>query len=143
MRCKRCFEWEEGPVMPGKWGGVSKGMERTPSREGSAMQLQCWFELLEIRLMRQPDVQVLSWPAMNCSMWGVVPWPGIEPRPPALGGWSLSHWTTREIQSSSLILWSGAVDGFHMVNHLAKVDFISFQIYFTLILKMHKKMCSL
>ena len=23
----------------------------------------------------------------------VVPWPGIEPRPPARGAWSLSHWT--------------------------------------------------
>ena len=30
-------------------------------------------------------------------MWDLVPWPGIEPRPPALGAWSLTHWTTREI----------------------------------------------
>ena len=30
-------------------------------------------------------------------MWHLVPWPGIEPRPPALGGQSLSHWTTREV----------------------------------------------
>ena len=27
-------------------------------------------------------------------MWDLVPWPGIEP---ALGAWSLSYWTTREI----------------------------------------------
>ena len=27
----------------------------------------------------------------------LVSWPGIEPRPPALGAWSLSHWTTREV----------------------------------------------
>ena len=26
-----------------------------------------------------------------------VPWPGIEPGPPALGARSLSHWTTREV----------------------------------------------
>ena len=26
-----------------------------------------------------------------------VPWTGIEPRPPALGAWSLGHWTTRVI----------------------------------------------
>ena len=26
----------------------------------------------------------------------LVPWPGIEPRPPALGAWSLSRWT-REV----------------------------------------------
>ena len=29
-------------------------------------------------------------------MWDLVPWPGVEPRPPELGAWSLSHWTTRE-----------------------------------------------
>ena len=46
--------------MPGKWGGVSKGMERTPGREGSAAQLPCWFELLEIWLMRQPDAQAVA-----------------------------------------------------------------------------------
>ena len=30
-------------------------------------------------------------------MWGLVPWPGIEPGPPALGTGSLSHWTTMEV----------------------------------------------
>ena len=34
---------------------------------------------------------------LSCSMWGLVPWPGIKPRLPALGVWSLSHWTTREV----------------------------------------------
>ena len=35
----------------------------------------------------------------HCSMWHLVPWPGIGPlpRPPALGAQSLSHWTTREV----------------------------------------------
>ena len=27
-------------------------------------------------------------------MWNLVPWPGIEPRSPESGAWSLSHWTT-------------------------------------------------
>ena len=31
---------------------------------------------------------------LSCSMWNLVPWPGIEPGPPPLGVWSLSHWTT-------------------------------------------------
>ena len=31
-------------------------------------------------------------------MWDLVRWPGIEPDPPALGEWSLSHWTTRKVQ---------------------------------------------
>ena len=34
---------------------------------------------------------------LTCSMWDLVPWPGIEPGPSALGAWSLSHWTTREV----------------------------------------------
>ena len=29
-------------------------------------------------------------------MWGLVPWPGLEARPPALGAQDLSHWTIRE-----------------------------------------------
>ena len=30
-------------------------------------------------------------------MWDLVPWPGTKPRPPALGAWSLTHWTTGEV----------------------------------------------
>ena len=33
---------------------------------------------------------------LNCGMWYLVPWPGIKPRLPASGAWSLRHWTTRE-----------------------------------------------
>ena len=39
-----------------------------------------------------------------CSMQDLVPWLGIEPRPPALGVWSLSHWTTSEVCSADSIL---------------------------------------
>ena len=38
-----------------------------------------------------------SMPALSCDMLDLVPRPGIEPRPPALGARSLSHWTTREV----------------------------------------------
>ena len=34
---------------------------------------------------------------LSCGMWDLVPQPGIEPRIPALGAWSLSHWTTSEV----------------------------------------------
>ena len=30
-------------------------------------------------------------------MWDLVPRPGIKPGFPALGAWSLTHWTTREV----------------------------------------------
>ena len=43
--------------------------------------------------------EVFNWSTwtLSCSMWDVVPWPGIEPRPPALGVQSLSRWTTRKV----------------------------------------------
>ena len=34
---------------------------------------------------------------LSCSMWDLVPWPGIEPGSLLLGMWSLSHWSTREV----------------------------------------------
>ena len=35
-------------------------------------------------------------------MQDLVPWPGIKPRPQALGARSLTHWTTREVPLSCL-----------------------------------------
>ena len=45
----------------------------------------------------------------SCGMWGLVP--GIQPRPPALGAWSLSHWTPREVLTQTLIVWSPRLPG--------------------------------
>ena len=39
-------------------------------------------------------IRTLSW-----GMRDLVPQPGIEPRPLALGVWSFSHWTTRQVPS--------------------------------------------
>ena len=33
----------------------------------------------------------------SCSMWDLVPWPGIKPGPPELGAQILGHWTTRGV----------------------------------------------
>ena len=33
----------------------------------------------------------------GCSTWDLVPWPGIEPGPPALGAQSLSLWAARKV----------------------------------------------
>ena len=35
-----------------------------------------------------------SMQTLSFRMWDLVPWSGIEPGPPALGAWSLSHCTT-------------------------------------------------
>ena len=37
-------------------------------------------------------------------MWSLAPWPGIEPKPLAMGAWSLSHWTTREVPLLQLFI---------------------------------------
>ena len=39
----------------------------------------------------------LAAPGLSCSMWDLVPWPGIKPGPPALGAESLNHRTSREV----------------------------------------------
>ena len=39
----------------------------------------------------------LSAPGLNLGLWDLVPWPGIEPGPPALEVQNLSHWTTKEV----------------------------------------------
>ena len=45
--------------------------------------------------------RIFSWGmwTLSCSMWDLIPWPGIEPGTPALGTQSLSHWTTKESES--------------------------------------------
>ena len=37
-----------------------------------------------------------------CNTWN-IPWPGIEPRSPALGVWNLDHWTTWAVRSLPLM----------------------------------------
>ena len=36
---------------------------------------------------------------LGCGMWELVPQPGSNTGPPAMGGQSLSHWITREVPS--------------------------------------------
>ena len=42
---------------------------------------------------------------LSCSMWDLVLWPGIEPKPCALGARNLSHWTTREVPIKLFSFW--------------------------------------
>ena len=55
---------------------------------------------------------------LRCNMLNLIPWPGIEPGLLALGAWSLSHWTTREVTFFSIsfyisrsLLMEGFSDG--------------------------------
>ena len=49
--------------------------------------------------MQAPLVVVCELLVVAC-MWDLVPWPGMEPGPPALGARSLNHWTTSEVPGS-------------------------------------------
>ena len=54
------------------------------------------FILLHQILVALHGVFLASCGIFSCGMQNLVPWPGIKPRPLALGAWSLNHWTTRE-----------------------------------------------
>ena len=43
------------------------------------------------------NIIYLAAPELSCGIWDLVACPGTEPRSPALGVQSLSHWTTREV----------------------------------------------
>ena len=45
-------------------------------------------------------VLVEAWGIFSCSMWDLVPCPGIKPRPPALWAQSHNHGATREVPLS-------------------------------------------
>ena len=47
-----------------------------------------------------PPSEKSSYPDRPCGI--LVPWPGIKPMSPALGAWSLNHWTTRDVPSPVL-----------------------------------------
>ena len=50
-------------------------------------------------------IMVVAHGIFSCGMWDLVPWPGIEPRPPVLGVRRLSHRTTREVSLWALSRW--------------------------------------
>ena len=63
------------------------------------------------------DLFTCSMQILGCGTWDLVPWPGIEPEPPALGVWSLSHWTTREVPGQCF--WQGLFLLRHSANRYA------------------------
>ena len=63
------------------------------------------------------QVLVLAFGIFSCSMWNLVPWPGIEPRPPALGARNLTHWTTRKVPMLILELHEYSLFSFFSIQH--------------------------
>ena len=46
---------------------------------------------------------------LSCGLQDLVTWPELEPRPPAMGAWSHSHWTTREVFLSLSLNFSKSI----------------------------------
>ncbi|XP_057560751.1 WD repeat-containing protein 82 isoform X1 [Hippopotamus amphibius kiboko] len=58
-------------------------------------------------------------------MWDLVPQPGIEPRPPALGVRSLTHWTTREVPPISRVKETKVLGDTHYLVTLMETLYLS------------------
>ena len=74
--------------------GVCKGVELDVAGAQRAKPTVPFFKRIFIYLFGGTRI-------FSCSMRDVVPWPGIEPGSPALGAWTLNHWTTREVPWTS------------------------------------------
>ena len=66
---------------------------------------------------------------LSSGMWDLVPRPWIQPDLPALGTQSLSHWTTREVPQSSLLLAFFLFQILVPLIHAILEAFLSFQTH--------------
>ena len=92
-------------------GCESWTMKKAECRRIDAFELWCWRRLLFCNSFFSPLYNFLFSFLQHvfavlvaarvfffsCSMWDLVSWPGIEPRPPALRARSLSPCTNREV----------------------------------------------
>ena len=65
-------------------------------------------------------------PGLSCSMWDLVFWPGIKPRPPAVGARSLSCSTTREVPKIFKKIFKISLS---FDSHLLKFSHICINVY--------------
>ena len=61
------------------------------------IKLKKFFKILKITYLAVPGLSCGSWDLL------IVPCPGIEPKPPALGAQSLSHWTAKEVAQHNVV----------------------------------------
>ena len=59
-----------------------------------------------------------------CGMWDLIPCPKIEPRSPALGARSLTHWATREVLPHAFLTRTTSLCQKHRCRLKAQVSFI-------------------
>ena len=68
---------------------------------------------IEICKIFSCSMQTLSW-----GLWVLVPPPGVEAKLLALGAWTLSHWTTKEVPHT----WSPEVINTHLLSQFCKSE---------------------
>ena len=80
---------------------------QVPSLRKTHPHRNCWqltttlFHLKKIFFTWLCQVLFAACRFFSYSMWDLVSGPNIEPRPPALGAWSLNHCTIREVPKSN------------------------------------------
>ena len=71
---------------------------------GQEQYLEIWkFQVKKKRFTWLHQVLTVAYGISGYSMRDLVPWPGVEPGPPALGVYPLCRWTTREVPKLALI----------------------------------------
>ena len=68
--------------------------------------IPCYFFMLSVAFVFFIYFFYLAALGLNCGLWDVLPWLGIESGPPALGAWSLHNWTTREFLDIHIFICS-------------------------------------
>ena len=69
---------------------------------GLVSDLECKGDIFILRFI---FIYLFGCVSLGCSMWDLVPWPGIKPGPPALEAWTLGFWTTREVPKGRILNW--------------------------------------
>ena len=125
--------------------------------EGNAKQ---WYSLRNVdriwgSILLKKYIYLLGCTRSLLQHTNLVPWLGIEPRLPALGVWSLSHWTTREVstfhffrsfsigQNSFIILFSRFIFfncGSYKTYHV-KFTFSDFEEYSSVVMAIFTLWC--
>ena len=78
----------ENPVDSRAWQATVHGVAKSQTRPSASTRTTYWESTKLSFLLpfkRNIHFMYLAAPDLSCGMWNLVPWPGIEPRPPALG----------------------------------------------------------
>lgn len=99
-RLNICCFLVHGLVLPAKneWGN-----KRSVANDREGMQWKSNKMFISIFFFFSFKCR-LTVPDVSWGMQDLVPWAGIDSRPPALGVWNLSQWTTRQVLISIILM---------------------------------------